>query len=310
MAVMTKDYRQRMARCIAAALVVHVVLFAVPSGCPQRKDQIGATTVDEPLVLTLKQPEKPLRLIESGAATDEPVDPATDLISERNSKAQDMSDVEGSRIAPYVPTPSQSDELRMPDPSPEPPNPVQPESEPAKQAPSTEPQPPKEAESTPDLQITPEPAAPEPEPAPEDVEPERTLLAKADPSDQPAEAGQVRGRVDGGVKGKGFLSFEAMESEFAPYLREVRNRVERRWKSLIQLRYSGSSTTRAVIDCAIDSNGQLVHVTVVEAGDSASYAGLCKEAIERAGPFPPFPFDVPQVYRSKNLEIRWTFSFL
>jgi hypothetical protein len=108
----------------------------------------------------------------------------------------------------------------------------------------------------------------------------------------------------------GFLSFEAMESEFAPYLRDVRNRVERRWKALIQLRYSGSSTTKAVLDCAIDSKGRLVHVTVVEPGDSASYAGLCKEAIERAGPFPPFPFEVPAVYRNKNLEIRWTFSFL
>lgn len=306
---MTTSYRKRMTRCILAAAVVHAVCFALPSGCPRKDHGIGAATVTkEPLVLTFKEPERPLRLIESGAPAEEPVDSATDLISERNSKAQDLSDVKGTRPAPYVPNPAESDELRMPNPSPEPPQPAQPTAPPEQRAPKVEPEPP--AASEPDLQAVEDPPAPEPEAEAGETMPERVQLAKADATDPPAAEGQTRGRVDGGVKGKGFLSFEAMESEFAPYLREVRDRVERRWKALIQLRYSGSSTTRAVLDCAIDPNGHLVHVTVVEAGESASYAGLCKEAIERAGPFPPFPFEVPQMYRSKNLEIRWTFSFL
>lgn len=306
---MSRDYRRRMMRCIAAAAVVHLLCFALPSGCPRNTIGVGeAKTTDEPLVLTFAEPDQPLRLIESGAPATEPVDPTTDLISERDSKAQDMSDVLGTRQAPHVPNSAESDEMRAPDPSPEPPQPEQsatPPPQPKTPAPPTPP-----AQETPELQAVTAPPAPESESADEEAEPERIQMAKADPSDPPAEEGQTRGRVDGGVKSKGFLSFEAMQSDFAPYLREVRDRVERRWKALIQLRYSGSSTTRAVLDCAIDPNGRLIHVTVVEAGDSASYAGLCKEAIERAGPFPPFPFEVPQVYRNQNLEIRWTFSFL
>jgi len=306
------EYRRRMVRCMMAALAVHLVLLAVPAGCPRNAQGIGAATVEEePLRLTLREAkDKPLRLIESGAPADVPVNPETDLISERNSKAQDLSDVEGTRPAPHVPTPAESDELRMPDPSPEPSAQVAPQPQPSAEKAAVEPEP---QESTPEeesIQAVEEPSPQEPEPVPEAAEPERMQMAKADPQDMPTEEGQTRGRVDGGVKGQGFLSFEAMESEFAPYLREVRGRVERRWKALIQLRYSGSSATRAVIDCAIDSDGRLVHVSVVEPGDSASYAGLCKEAIEKAGPFPPFPFKVPEVYRNKDLEIRWTFSFL
>lgn len=304
------EYRKRMTRCLMAALVVHLVFLLVPAGCPREHDTLGAAAAERPLLLTLKQPEKPLRLIESGAPTVAPVDPATDLISERDSKAQDMSDVEGTRPAPYVATPSNSDEMRQPKPAEEPaaPQPEEP-AKPASKHPPLQESPPK-TERPDALAATPQPPAPETEKdLPEDDG--RFNVAKAEPvTPSPDDPGRTRGRVDGGVKSMGFLSFEAMQSEFAPYLREVRRRVERKWKALIQLRYSGSSATRAVLDCAIRPDGRLVNVSVVEPGDSASYAGLCKEAIERAGPFPPFPFKVPEMYRNQNLEIRWTFSFL
>lgn len=309
------DYRRRMTRCFAVALVIHLVVLALPAGCPRTWDGTGAAAARQPLVLSMKQPERPVRLIESGAPATEPVDPNTDLISEQASKAQDMSDVIGERNAPFVPKAAESDEMRQPGPAPEPAAPPQevqaPEAPPAE--PSAESAPPASSEKDDAARAAAQaPAsAPAPEVAPQAAEGERIQIAKAEAPQAPQpEQGQTRGRVDGGVKNKGFLSFEAMESDFAPYLREVRNRVERRWKSLIQLRYSGSSTTKAVVDCAIGPDGKLVSVAVVEPGESASYAGLCKEAIERAGPFPPFPFKVPEVYRNQNLEIRWTFSFL
>jgi hypothetical protein len=89
----------------------------------------------------------------------------------------------------------------------------------------------------------------------------------------------------------------------------VRNTVERRWKSLM-INYSGARTTNAVIDCSIGPDGRLVRVEIVEAGDSATYAALCKRAIQDAGPFKPFPFRVPAIYSEETLDIRWTFSFL
>lgn len=118
------------------------------------------------------------------------------------------------------------------------------------------------------------------------------------------------GRVEGGVKRSGLMSFEAMESEIAPYLKVIRQRVERHWRTALHTRYSGASRTRAVLDCAIAPDGHIIEVAIVEPGSSATFAPLCKQAVENAGPFDPFPFEVPEVYRSKNLEIRWTFSFL
>ncbi|MCC6488346.1 MAG: TonB C-terminal domain-containing protein [Candidatus Hydrogenedentes bacterium] len=312
------DYRRRMRRCFAVALALHLVVLALPAGCPRTWDGTGAAIARQPLVLSMKQKEKPVRLIEAGAPATEPVDPNTDLISEQASKAQDMSDVIGERNAPFVPKAAESDELRQPGPAPEPaapPQEVKAPAEPPAESPPAKPPaesaPPAGPEKDDAVRMAAQAAPAAPAPAPEAAEAERVQIAKAEPPQAPQpEQGQTRGRVDGGVKNKGFLSFEAMESDFAPYLREVRNRVERRWKSLIQLRYSGSSTTKAVVDCASGPDGKLVSVAVVEPGESASYAGLCKEAIERAGPFPPFPFKVPDVYRNQNLEIRWTFSFL
>ena len=37
---------------------------------------------------------------------------------------------------------------------------------------------------------------------------------------------------------------------------------------------------------------------------------LNKTAIEQTGPFPPFPFKVPEMYKRDTLDIRWTFSYL
>ena len=101
-----------------------------------------------------------------------------------------------------------------------------------------------------------------------------------------------------------------MEDEIAPYLKEVRARVERNWRAALQLRYSGTTPTKAVLECSIRPDGMLEHVRIVEGGDSPTYAPLCKEAIERAAPFPAFPFKVPEIYRERSLQIRWTFSFL
>jgi hypothetical protein len=155
------------------------------------------------------------------------------------------------------------------------------------------------------------PAAPKSTVAPQREKPEKLQLAKAEPPSIPEPVtGPSRGRVDGGVKNLGFLGFEAMKHELAPYLKEVRSRVEKRWTTALELHYTGTSPTKAVLDCAISPEGKLVYVHIVEPGHSPTYAPLCREAIEKAAPFSPFPFSVPPVYKSKNLEIRWTFSFL
>ncbi|HEX71785.1 MAG TPA: hypothetical protein ENN65_00500, partial [Candidatus Hydrogenedentes bacterium] len=120
----------------------------------------------------------------------------------------------------------------------------------------------------------------------------------------------TKGRVRDQIKYRGVAGFEAKQDQIAPYLREVRRRVERRWNVALLTRYSGTNPTDAVIDCAIAPDGSLLFARIVGQPQDRVFAALCRAALEQAAPFPPFPFEVPELYREKHLEIRWTFSFL
>lgn len=144
----------------------------------------------------------------------------------------------------------------------------------------------------------------------EDVEEgkEDKLLARVSPKSVPGAKSQ--GRVYNQVKKEGILGYEAIQDQLAPYLRGIQKQVERYWLHFLLTRYSGTQPTEVVIDCEIDENGKLVKAEVVGMVEDPFYASICKLALERASPFPPFPFKVPDIYQSKTLQIRWTFSFM
>lgn len=321
-------YRRRIQLAGACSFALHAA--AVALGAYLMEDGGGAapTHSEEPLVISLK-PERqqaPRRLIETDAATDAPDNP-TDLISDKNSRAQDLSDMEGERPQPHFEEPSEFDALARAEPAAAFPPLVLP--------PGTDAAPVEKAKKAiAPLQEAPAAVVKEREALRAPADPEASQSAETDPepevleplADSPAEPfdvaqapalplpeappGEARGRVDGGIKSKGFTNFEANEHALGPYMLEIRRRVEREWRAALQLRYSGATPTEAVLECAINPMGQVVEVNIVSPGNSISYAPLCKDAIERAGPFPAFPFEVPEMYRSKNLEIRWKFSYM
>ncbi len=137
---------------------------------------------------------------------------------------------------------------------------------------------------------------------------EDKLLAMVSPKSVPG--AKPQGRVYNQVKREGILGFEAIQNQLAPYLRGVQKQVERYWLHFLLTRYSGTKPTEVVIDCEIDENGKLVRAEVVGMVEDPFYASICKLALERASPFPPFPFKVPDIYQKKTLQIRWTFSFM
>lgn len=308
------------------ALVVHALLLLLPVGYRGNGTLFVLPAPNQqPVVVALQPKDGPKRLIAPGAPADASLDPDTDLIAERASKAQDMTpdDTPGNvpdagavgpiddivssapvSATPVVPIgPSQPAETAQPTspvPKPDP-------KEPPRPVPAARPMP---ILQTPAHEIDQDPAPPIS--GQTQVPQDATLqLAKADPPQLTQHTmGKTQSRVEGGVKSLGFLSFEAAQSEFAPYLRDVRDRVERRWKTIMHVRYSGTTTAQAVLDCTITPDGSLDKVSIIEPGNSATFAGLCKQAIEQAGPFGPFPFKVPEVYQNQNIEIRWTFSFL
>jgi len=305
------SYEKRLTVAGVGSVLLHVAFLIVLGihgyRTMARVDALAARP--EPIVLRLQRPETPMvrRLIDTPVLSDETPE-STDLIGEHSAKARDLSDVEGTRLAPYFEEASEFDELRLPAPvaEPRPPAPVvPPRAEPEISPVETDPR--EEGVLTVEA---PEAAPDERREEPQEVQPDREPLQVAQAEPPPLPPGAPRGRVVGGVANKGFVGFEALEHEIAPYLKEVRARVERNWRAALQLRYSGTTPTKAVLDCSIRPDGMLEHVQIVEAGDSATYAPLCKQAVERAAPFPRFPFEVPEMYRERSLKIRWTFSFL
>ncbi len=287
-------YRNRTILAGLCSIALHVlIVFRMGTGF--WSTPVSLASRHEPIVLNLEQPEPDnLRdLIETRAPAAKAPD-KTNLISDKKSEAQDTKDDQRDNAAPKVEKVGDFvDPGRQA-------GPPQPDVEPDRQE-QVEKEPGDTFERVRMAKAI--PAADRVPPEPADT-PDKTPDAEARPP-QPS-----RGRVEGGIKGKGFLAFDAMQDEIAPYLLKIRRKVERQWWSALALHYSGTSPTKAVIDCAVNPGGELVRARVVDPGDSPSFAPLCRVSLQRAAPFGPFPFSVPDMFRSKNLDITWTFHFL
>ncbi|MGC8845308.1 MAG: hypothetical protein ACP5QY_05620 [Candidatus Hydrogenedens sp.] len=119
-----------------------------------------------------------------------------------------------------------------------------------------------------------------------------------------------QGKIYNQVKKEGILGFEAIQDQLAPYLKEIQRKVEKYWLHYLLTRYSGTKPTEVVIDCEISSEGKIVKIDIIGEPEDLLFAGICKQALQKSAPFSPFPFQVPDIYKNRNLQIRWTFSFL
>lgn len=150
-----------------------------------------------------------------------------------------------------------------------------------------------------------------------DLELKRYQLAQALPQElQPPrkkitqDFSGFKAREDGGTLNSGVMNFEAKRHELGAYMLEVRKRVERRWHASLALKYMGVKRANATVECIIRPSGIIESVTIIDSGTSMPFAILCRESILSAGPFPKLGFEVPELYRSQNLEIRWKFSYM
>lgn len=340
-------YRSRLTLAVAVSAMVHLTLF-VAFGPGVAKPSFFSEPEPESMVVRLVQPEEQERpqFIDSGAPTEEPPPEDTNLVSVDNTRAQDRLQDGGDTqpnfeivedifdpgnpadevAPPQLDTVAESTEsapsIETP-PSPE----GDAESEPSEEQADTEGQGPisSEWESTPTedliaaMKVENEEEgggdSEEGEAQDDSSKSEESVEAPFQVAQAPQQAAQTvpeigihRGPETGGADAEGDESFAAKEHVLGEYMREVRRRVERSWRTSLQLKYSGLSGVRAVLKCTISPDGEVLKVDIVEKGNSLVYAALCKQAIERAGPFGSFPFDVPPIYRTQNLEIEWTFS--
>lgn len=343
---MRTNYQNRIRAATWVSVILHIALIALAwwirpafTVGPMQGDVAPITVTFSPVPPTSEPPERPenRQLVDVAVPATEPVRP-TDLIATQNSNASDTVAAPGPLFGPKVDEDSPIDRLggragAMPTPSATP-APVQPVLE----APAAEKEIPSEA--NPAAADPPAPAPPVatstnapmalaqatlpaetpksvPNPAEAQGAPKSLTAPTTEPQAQTAQVGNnrvadspTRGRAYSGVRNSGVKGFEAMQDVIAPYLKNVQDRVEMRWREALLTKYNGAKATEATIDCEIGPDGKIVSLTITGTPDDRSYAALCKEAIERAGPFGPFTFKVPDIYRNQNLEIRWSFNFL
>lgn len=318
-------YAQRMKRAAAVSMLVHAALLATPWSARSARESWGPQPRPAPVVLNLQPPQAIRQLADVHTPAETPVQP-TNLIAEHDAQAMDDTLRDGDTLGPKVdvedpfdtlaarPAAPQASPAPAPDPvPPETPEPPKEESKAAKPLPDLSPEPQPEAPLRVADARMPKPALPPQPPVPLDMVPPSPEADRPDaetPSPLDEASRSTKGRLRNQVNRQGLAGFEAMQDQIAPYLREVRRRVERRWNVALLTRYSGTSPTEAVIDCAIAPDGSLLFARIVGAPRDRVFAALCQAALEQAAPFGPFPFEVPDLYREKNLEIRWTFSFL
>lgn len=311
------NYATRIKIAAVFSLLIHVAGIALV-GYDGRPMTAALPAQSDPIVLDLQpepqpQPEAPRRLVDVAVPAPVPPDPS-DRIAEEHAEAMDLAMRPAERPGPDLEV-DDFDTLPREAAPPLPPAPVPAPTAPPMEQPTEETKaPPKEA---PEVKRDPTPPdrvdeflpKPSGSPAPPAPEEGPLKIAQAEPL-LPREPERGKTRERGGVTKQGETNFDAIQSEIAPYLKQVRDKVERQWHQMLYTRYSGTSPVKAVIDCAINPMGELVSVTVAGTDQDRIYSALCRDAVQRAGPFGPFPFKVPEIYRGKNLEIRWTFSFL
>lgn len=308
------NYSTRIKIAVLLSLLIHAGGLALLQRTHHPTEYIPATA-PEPIVLDLqpdrpKETTQPRQLIDVAVPQETPPDP-TDHIAESNAEAMDLALREHERPAPALEQ-DEFDALPRPAALPEPatpaasaPTPQTQQSEDDIEREVKEKRPAKAVEK-PVKEPLPEPDAPSPVEEPREAP---IRIAQAQPT-MPQRPEKGKSRERGGVSKQGQTNFDAIQSEIAPYLKHIRQRVEQQWNQMLYTRYSGTSPVKAVIDCAINAKGELVSVTVVGTDNDKLYSALCRDAVQRAGPFGPFTFEVPDIYKGKNLEIRWTFNFL
>lgn len=249
---------------------------------------------------------RPVQAVESARPAEQPVE-TTNLRSDVNTNAADLTAHDGERPGPAL----EEDTLAsLPIPAGAASSAAAPERPPGKE---TKP--------------APEPEEPGSVPAPAvaaDDAPEGDEVEESSASPAPAEATQVaratppgaeypqpaRGPAGGRSMEEDYIGFEAIQDDVAAYfLKHVKPVIRRNWITNLLTRYTGTTRTKAMIALAIAPDGHIAKAEVMGAPDDRIFAALCRDAVQKSGPFPPFLFQIPPEYRDQNLVIHCRFQW-
>lgn len=156
-------------------------------------------------------------------------------------------------------------------------------------------------------------AKPELNPRPDTGAAERSrprTLAEAKARQENSPAGQKM-KQDGGVKRRlEFSALDAKATPFGEYDAAFVNAVSDRWFSLLdQKRYDGFQRGKVVLQFALNSDGRITDMKVVEASVGLDLSLLCEMAVLDPAPYAPWPSDLRRLVGSNQRKIQFTFFY-
>ena len=144
---------------------------------------------------------------------------------------------------------------------------------------------------------------PAPEPRPRTV---REALAQ-----QSKQLPGLQLQQDGGVRRHALSSsLDAMATPFGAYDRAIVEAISQRWYDLLdRQQFAQNRTGKVTVYFHLNPDGSVTEMKITETTVGDLFAYLCRDAIEQAAPFGPWPSDMRRMVGTNFREITFTFYY-
>ncbi len=145
---------------------------------------------------------------------------------------------------------------------------------------------------------------PAPEPRPRTV---REALAQ-----QSKQLPGLQLQQDGGVRRRALSSsLDAMATPFGAYDRAIIEAISQRWYDLLdRQQFAQNRTGKVTVYFHLNPDGSVTEMKINETTVGDLFAYLCRDAIEQAAPFGPWPSDMRRLVGANFREIAFTFYYI
>jgi outer membrane biosynthesis protein TonB len=148
---------------------------------------------------------------------------------------------------------------------------------------------------------------PEQQPAPEPRP--RTVRQALDQQSKKLPGLQLQ--QDGGVRRRALTSsLDAMATPFGTYDRAIVEAISQRWYDLLdRQQFAQNRTGKVTVYFHLNPDGSVTEMKINETTVGDLFAYLCRDAIEQAAPFGPWPSDMRRLVGANFREITFTFYY-
>jgi len=117
-------------------------------------------------------------------------------------------------------------------------------------------------------------------------------------------------RQEGGVRRRGIVSLDVMQTSFGGYDAALIAAVQNRWYNLLDSQnWASDAIGKATVRFLLHSDGSISQLNFGECTVSSSAALLCQSAIKDPAPYAPWPSDMKHSIGSDDREITFIFYY-